>query len=87
MENKLKTSSVFFFFSLQEQMISLLLTVAQILNKNGRHNHLACDRAKSTKTYKFSKITNWVQLKNKQHHSKVLLNSFPMNGHSLGFCP
>ena len=24
---------------------------------------------------------------NKQHHSKVLLNSFPMNGHSLGFCP
>ena len=24
--------------------------------------------------------------KNKQRHSKVLLNSFPMNGHTLGFC-
>ena len=24
---------------------------------------------------------------NKQHHSKVLLNSFPMNGYALGFCP
>ena len=23
----------------------------------------------------------------KQHHSKVLLNSFTMNGHTLGFCP
>ena len=22
-----------------------------------------------------------------KHHSKVLLNSFPMNGHTLGFCP
>ena len=31
---------------------------------------------------KFSKITKWVQLKNIQHH-----NSFPMNGHTLGFCP
>ena len=30
---------------------------------------------------KFSKRTNWVKLKNKQHHSKVLLNSFPINGH------
>ena len=35
---------------------------------------------------KFSKVTNWVKLKNKQPHSKVLLNSFPMNGHTLGFC-
>ena len=26
------------------------------------------------------------QRANKQHHSKVLLNSFPMNGHTLGFC-
>ena len=24
---------------------------------------------------------------NKQHHSKVLLNSFPMNGHTLELCP
>ena len=23
----------------------------------------------------------------KQHHSKVLLNSFPINGHTLAFCP
>ena len=27
------------------------------------------------------------KLKTKQHHSKVLLNSFPMNGHTLEFCP
>ena len=27
-----------------------------------------------------SKITNWVKLKDKQHYSKVLCNSFPMNG-------
>ena len=25
-------------------------------------------------------------LENKQHHTKVLLNSSPMNGHTLGFC-
>ena len=36
---------------------------------------------------KFSQITNWAKLKSKQHHSTVLLNSFPMNGHTLGFCP
>ena len=41
------------------------------------------DNTKS-KTDKFSKISNWGKLKNK--HSKVLLNSFPMNGHTLGFC-
>ena len=29
-------------------------------------------------TSKFSKIPNRVKLKNKQHHSKVLLNIFPM---------
>ena len=34
---------------------------------------------------KISKITNWV--KNKQQHIKVPPNSFPMNGHTLGFCP
>ena len=27
------------------------------------------------------------KFKNKEHHSKVLFNSFPMNGHILGFCP
>ena len=31
---------------------------------------------------KFSKITNWEKLRNKQHHSEVLLNGFPMNGHT-----
>ena len=35
---------------------------------------------------KFSKNTNWEKSKTKQHHSKVLLNSFPMNGHTLEFC-
>ena len=40
-----------------------------------------------SKTDKFYKITNWVKLKNKQHHSKVLHNSFPMIGHTSGFCP
>ena len=46
---------------------------------------LTTDSAKS-KIVKFSKITTWVKLNDKQHHSKVLLNSFPMNGHTLGFC-
>ena len=46
----------------------------------------------SPKFDKFSKITNWVRLKNKQHHSKVLLNCFPVSGSvhrvlSIGFCP
>ena len=40
-------------------------------------NPFTFHRAKS-KIDKCSKITNWVKLKNKQHHSKVLLNSFPM---------
>ena len=35
-----------------------------------------------SKIDKFSKITNCVKVKNKQHHCKVLLNSFPMNGHT-----
>ena len=33
-----------------------------------------------SRIHKFSKIANWVEWKNKQHLSKVLLNSFPMNG-------
>ena len=40
------------------------------------------DSAKS-KIDQFSQITNWVKFTSKQHHSKVLLNSFPMNGHTL----
>ena len=42
-------------------------------------NPFAPDSARS-KTGQLSKITNWVKLKSKQHLSKVLLNSFPMNG-------
>ena len=49
-------------------------------------NQFAPDSAKS-KIDTFSKITNWVKPKNKQHHSKVLLNIFPMNGHTLWFYP
>ena len=37
----------------------------------------------ANKIDKFSKITNWIKLKNKQHQSKVLLNSFLMNGDTL----
>ena len=41
----------------------------------------------SPKLINVSKITNWINLKTQQFQSKVLLNSFPMNGHTLGFCP
>ena len=34
-----------------------------------------------------SKIRHWVKFKTKQHYSKVQLNSFPINGLTLGFCP
>ena len=46
-------------------------------------NPFTPDSAKS-ETDQFTKITNWVKLKNKQHHSKILLNSFPMNGPPKG---
>ena len=39
----------------------------------------------SSKLDHLTKITNWVKLKNQQ--DQVLLNSFPTNGHTLGFCP
>ena len=45
-------------------------------------NPFTPDSAKSN-TGEISKITNWVKLKNKQYHSKELLNSFPMNGHTF----
>ena len=72
-----------------------LLSFPSVLSLRSRFRYFdACctlnpftpDRAKS-KIDKFCKITNWVKLTTKQHHSKVLLNSFPMNGHTLGFCP
>ena len=49
-------------------------------------NSFIPDSAKS-KIDEFSKITNWVKLKNKQLHSKKMLNSFPWYGHTLRFCP
>ena len=52
---------------------------------NKDFNPFILDSAGS-KIDKFSKITNWVKLKNKQHRSKGLLNSFPMYGHTLRFC-
>ena len=49
-------------------------------------NAFSPDRAKCKheifQNFKLGKTEN-----KKQHHSKVLLNSFPMNGHTLGFCP
>ena len=48
-------------------------------------NPLTHISAKS-KVDKFSKITNWVKLKNRQQHNKALLNNFPMKGNTLGFC-
>ena len=44
------------------------------------------DSAKS-KIEKFPKIINWVKSKTKKCHSKEQFNSFPMNGHTLEFCP
>ena len=45
----------------------------------------------NSKIDKFPEITHWVKLKieieNQQHHRTVLLNSFPMNGNTLAFCP
>ena len=49
-------------------------------------NRFTSDNAKS-KIDKFPKITNWVGLIIKEHHSEVQLNSFPMNGHTLEFAP
>ena len=49
-------------------------------------NHFTLDIAKS-KIDKFSNIANWQKLTNKQIHCKVVLNSFPVNGHTLGFFP
>ena len=38
----------------------------------------------TTLKIEFSKITDCLKLTSKQHHNKVLLNSFPINGRSLG---
>ena len=60
------------------------LLLAMVIHVTEMMNPFTRDSAKS-KIDKFPKITNWLKLKNKQHHSNVLLNSFPMNGHTAGF--
>ena len=42
---------------------------------------------KSYKTLYHPRFHSGSQRVNKQHHSKVLLNGFLMNRHTLGFCP
>ena len=58
----------------------------QVSNLRHLVNPSSLDHAKS-KINTFSKLSNWGKLNNKQHRSKVLLNSFPKNGHTSGFCP
>ena len=55
---------------------------ALAISLDGTISPFTADTANS-KIVKFSKITNWLKLKNKQHHNKVSLNSFPMNGKSF----
>ena len=57
----------------------------RMFSKPSKVNPFSPDGAKSN-IDKLSKIANWVELKHKQNHSKVLLKSFPMNDHTLGFC-
>ena len=71
---QLLLGSRFVFFALRFNFFMSLLKTVYPFTPNS---------AKS-KIDKFSKITNWVKLKNKQHHSKELLNSFAMNGPALG---
>ena len=55
-------------------------------DKHLRDRHLSSMFVKS-KSDIFSKITNGIKLKNKQHHWKVLLDSFSMNGHKIREIP
>ena len=51
-----------------------------LLNKRRSMNPFTHENVKSEiDKLKKKKMTNWVILKNRQYHSKVLLNSFPMN--------
>ena len=72
-------------FTAKSQLISYCFKIFKHLAKVCKS--LFTPENSEYKIDKFSKITNWVKLKNKQNHSKVLLSSFPMNGHSLGFWP
>ena len=64
--------------------VRMQVSYSNVNPSNAVINPFTLDSDRS-KTDKFSKITNRVKLKNKQHHSKELLNSFPVNGHTLGF--
>ena len=57
-----------------------LRVIAPMWDAKERKGFIAPDSAKS-------KITNRGKLKNKQRHSEALLNSFPINGNTLGLCP
>ena len=68
----------------QRQIIITRLGLIQLANEQvcfalstNPFNHFTPDCAKF-ETDKFSKFINWLKLKN----SKVLLNSFPVNGHT-----
>ena len=72
----------------QQQSFLGLLSPGQSNHTNDLNslciNPFTTESAKS-KLDKFSKTTG--NDNNKQLHNTVLLNSFPMNGHSLEFCP
>ena len=76
MESLLKVKKCYCFLSTVE------FASPSLLRYDNKINTFTPDRAKS-KIDEFSKITSW----GKQHHSKVLLNIFPTNGHGLVICP
>ena len=55
---------------------NLMVCPTSLSNLSPVSNPFTPDSAKS-KIDEFSKIAVWGKFKNKQHHSKVLLNSFP----------
>ena len=63
-----------------QRMAKLNYTVLVRGRKKPRHERRK-GNATNAKIDKFSNNANWVKL-HKQRHSKVLLNSFPMNGHT-----
>ena len=60
--------------------VIMIITITLGVESNNEFNLFTQDSTKS-------KITNWIKLKNKQQHSKELLNSFRMNVYTLGLCP
>ena len=61
---------------LRSLLLKQITTHSKIVHKRAiqKYHQLTLFNPDSTKSkiVKFSKITNWVKLKNKQHHSKVL---------------